>query len=758
MLVCPQCQFENPDSNNFCQKCGTSLTYEVCPECGTQVTFDAEQCPSCGAVTGISWWAIATGPSLWQQELGAEAVSTGERTLPTSGAVGASVDSGASTIPVAASDPVTTVVDPSSTLLEAENAAGVEDFQENIGIPLESSFPSLNPKNDNKAVVEPGGSTPPQEDVAEDTTTPATWSGQYLNGQQRYQLLTDPKFVSAAEVEVRVLDRQPLQLTLLETLLEQQNLDILGADSSIAQSMGIPAVAQPYLVLQSQVGAVLPKVHDSWQQGEQQFILLEDRSKFPRLLQLWQDEQILPFQVIHWLHEMTELWAALEPWHCRQSLLELDNLRVDEDQILCLQRLYLEKAENPPILQHLGQVWQVLFHQSQRTQFAPIALLCRDLEAGDISTIDVLRSRLEAIADELQAGLPPIVMTPEFSDSDLSFPATEGADTVTSPSAQPLAGSTTSDTVDTGADMSISTAPTQIELDQDEVPTSEGDDTPTVVLPMRLIALDDAGRTDIGRQRDHNEDSFSIQTELKKLESPSGRSLYARGLYILCDGMGGHAGGEVASALAVDTLKRYFEVNWKDQLPEEATIREAVCLANKAIYDVNQQQARSGSGRMGTTLVMVLVHHTEAVVAHVGDSRLYRFSRRQGLEQITVDHEVGQREIQRGVEPAIAYARPDAYQLTQALGPRDENFMNPSIEFFELNEDSLLILCSDGLTDNDLLETHWRTHLEPLLSAQANLEQGVSQLIDLANQYNGHDNITAVVVRTRVRPNLEQLR
>ncbi|HEY9873420.1 MAG TPA: hypothetical protein V6D12_08275 [Candidatus Obscuribacterales bacterium] len=68
----------------------------------------------------------------------------------------------------------------------------------------------------------------------------------------------------------------------------------------------------------------------------------------------------------------------------------------------------------------------------------------------------------------------------------------------------------------------------------------------------------------------------------------------------------------------------------------------------------------------------------------------------------------------------------------------------------------MLILASDGLADNDLLETYWQSHLAPLLSSRTNLEQGVAQLIDLANQHNGHDNITAVVIRAKVRPNLDQ--
>jgi serine/threonine protein phosphatase PrpC len=220
--------------------------------------------------------------------------------------------------------------------------------------------------------------------------------------------------------------------------------------------------------------------------------------------------------------------------------------------------------------------------------------------------------------------------------------------------------------------------------------------------------------------------------------------------------MGGQADGEVASAMGVETLKRYFQENWHDQLPTEESIREAVRLANQAIYDVNQEKARSGIGRMGTTLVMLLIHNTDAVIVHVGDSRAYRLTRKRGLEQTTVDHDVAQREIKRGVDSNIVYSRPDAHQLTQALGPRSDQFVNPDVQFLELNEDTLFVLCSDGLSDNDLVETHWQTHLAPLLSSRANLDQGILQLIELANEHNGHDNITAILIRVKVRPNLEQ--
>ncbi|WP_293274936.1 SpoIIE family protein phosphatase [Microcoleus sp. PH2017_18_LLB_O_A] len=116
------------------------------------------------------------------------------------------------------------------------------------------------------------------------------------------------------------------------------------------------------------------------------------------------------------------------------------------------------------------------------------------------------------------------------------------------------------------------------------------------------------------------------------------------------------------------------------------------------------------------------------------------------------DHEVGQREIKRGVDAETAYSRPDAYQLTQAIGPRDGNFLKPDVQFLDLSEDTLLILASDGLTDNDLLETHWRETLAPLFNPQADLDEGVADLIELGNKRNGHDNITAIIIRAQVGP------
>lgn len=286
----------------------------------------------------------------------------------------------------------------------------------------------------------------------------------------------------------------------------------------------------------------------------------------------------------------------------------------------------------------------------------------------------------------------------------------------------------------------------------------DGDDMPTVVLPMQLVGLDAAALTDVGQQREHNEDYFGLTLVMDQQKSPAAAQIQAKGLYVLCDGMGGHAGGEVASRMAVETLQEGLRQSWYAQptmaLPTAAEIVAAIHAANTKIYHQNLESARMGNGRMGTTLVMLLLCGNQVAVAHVGDSRLYSFNRKQGLMQLTTDHEVGQREIQKGTTPEEAYARPDAYQLTQALGPRDNQLVDPGLKFIELVEDTLFILASDGLTDNELLSGCLSDILEPMLYGHLGLEPGVQKLIDVANQYNGHDNITAIAVRMQVRPNL----
>ncbi|MBW4624100.1 MAG: serine/threonine phosphatase [Brasilonema octagenarum HA4186-MV1] len=651
MLICPQCKFENPNANKFCQSCGASLTHKVCPECGTHLALNARECDNCGAACGSVLWAIITK----------------EETLP--------VD---------------------------------ED----------------------------------KEDFASSSSFSSPFSpGSYLDSQNRYQLLEPlPALQEIAlntEVCVRVLDCQPYQVSLLEVMLTNQQKGLVMESVGVDK---IPSLAKPYIALRSWCHLGIAPIHDAWQQDDIQVVVIEDRSNWQELLHLWEDDSLSSLQIVHFFSQMTQLWSVLEKAECRQSLLELSNIRVDENLSLALQRLYIDSPDytavqssedteatlpvatvaQPITIQDLGGVWHALFRQSQRTQFGSVLNLLSELEQGNIQTLAQLQSSLEDIVSELQGNSTSVSIPSTFPKSNA--------------------------------------APTVLQLDDQQDETKfKSDDKSTVTQHMQLISLENAGLTNVGRQRDHNEDYFGIDTKVYKLESPNSQTLQARGLYILCDGMGGHAAGEVASALAVKSLCEYFQTHWtSNQLPTEDNIRAAVRLTNQAIFNVNQQDARSGVGRMGTTLVMVLIQDTQVAVAHVGDSRLYRVTRKTGLEQVTLDHEVGQREISRGVERSVAYSRSDAYQLTQALGPRDEQSIIPDIQFFDINEDTLFVLASDGLSDNDLLTLHGQNYLAPLLSHSANLESGVQALIDLANHYNGHDNITAILIRARVHPSIKQ--
>lgn len=751
MLVCPQCKFENPNNHKFCQKCGASLTYKKCSKCGNDVGWGDRSCPNCGALTGLVWMAIVANTA---QEPEMAAVGTGEEQL--AGAISQPQDAigdDMDLITQEAEDEKSLERESSSTVaegklefenLDAEETGSLTNLPggastDNISEQIQQSSGKVSgqaedfltreePQNleglaseESTQVLNYSEELPLPDaqgrDSAENTPIAA---GQYIDSQQRYQLLETLPPRKRGDVEVvRVLDCQPLQISLLKALLvtremptQQTNTPsgaqtLVKSENTEIEALVTPAIAKGYLELKCKFPYHLPAVHDAWQQQGEQIVLLEDCSGWHLLSEQWENDSTPQLQLIEWLYEMSELWIGLAPWNCRQSLLEVDNLRVypskvGNSQPVCLQRLYSDVAEIK--LQDLMDLWLELFHRSQRTLFGPLADFVHDLRSGNFQEIEEVRSRLQWTREQLR------------QEEEPNSPGT------------------------------------RFQLEESfDAETAIGEQS-TFITARQLVSLESVGRTHVGKTREHNEDFFGIQTQIDKLETPDGRVLDAKGLYLICDGMGGHAGGEVASNLAVDILKQYFQANWQGELPSEATIREAILQANQAIYDINQQEVRSGSARMGTTLVMALVRNTKVAIAHVGDSRIYCFSRSRGLQQLTVDHEVGQREIKRGVDPLMAYSRPDAYQLTQALGPRDEDYVKADVRFLELEEDSLLILASDGLTDNNVLESYWESHIAPILERQINLEEGVEALIDLANEENGHDNITVIAIAAHVQP------
>ncbi len=664
MIVCPQCQFQNPDNNNFCQQCGASLVQASSPSSsvGSADTIDQADGP-----TEIYWWGLV--------------IQTTEKAE-------------------------------SETAIQSLPAAEISAIA--IETQVESSLGQDTNQADSVAAVDRN----------------------YLDDQRRYQWVDPPGSADSREQQGRVQDNCPLQKTALAALAAElqdyaQSIDVTNpsavtahlqkmtgelAAESESSLTDLPMDAYVYLGLNLQFPYVVPQLHDAWQDqdGLKQVLLVSDRSQLRSLAQFWQDGCLPPSQLLRWLDEMTDLWAAFELWGCCSSLIDESNLRIDQGQFFCLQRLYQSPVAALP--KDLATLWQRLFETATPEHKQTFATLLTGLETEPIEAIDQLQALLSEVAIQLsgvQSGIDELQNS--SLEDDLNHSMMTSLDLV----------------------------------------ASIGGDVPTVILPNQLVGLEVFGYTDKGRDRDHNEDYFLIHHHLEQQVTPLGQQVQAEGIYILCDGMGGHAQGEVASSLAAQTLYDYFKTHWLGQQSDpEPLMAEAIFAANKILFTSNEGDLRSGSGRMGTTLVLVLLQNTQVWIAHVGDSRLYRISHHRQLEQITIDHEVGQRDINRGVEPEIAYARPDAYQLTQALGPRDQQFIRPEIQSFEIDEDSVLLLCSDGLTDNDLLEKHYSSHLQPLLEPNTNLEQGGKKLIDLANQHNGHDNITIVAIRLGIRSQL----
>lgn len=577
----------------------------------------------------------------------------------------------------------------------------------------------------------------------------------YVDAQQRYQLLVTSTEQPLVLSRMLVVDTQPEEPSYLEQILAQEadNLQKLEKTEKETLSnpqlwiqMGIPAIARYYLILRES-STMFPLIHDAWISPDHEIILLENRQTLIDLTQYIRDNIPLYEQVLQWCFQMAKAWHELAPLACCQTLLNLENLYLDEDDNLAVQQLISDDPDNPPTIQALVTLWQIMFDLAHQPTLRPLKELVEEYQyqSGESQEIAALQQALRQLVSGGRRGVTTVIQ-------GATVGTVENAAMPDSPSeAEDDWANRPEFTEQEGSE--VQAEATEVNLDRMSY-AGEGDELPTVVLPMHLLSLDDAGMTDIGSQRDHNEDYFGMQTRIEKLENLLGKQVQGRGFYIVCDGMGGHAAGEVASALSVETIQVFLQKQWQDKLPDEAMIRDAIWKTNQTIYDINLKNARSGSGRMGTTLVMLLVHNNQAAIAHVGDSRIYRISRKWNLEQLTVDHEVGQREIQKGVEPEIAYGRADAYQLTQAIGPRDNTFVNPDVHFIDINEDCLFLLCSDGLSDNNLIEESWEEYLLPLLSSRANLDQGVKDLIELANEHNGHDNITAVLVRVRVRPNL----
>jgi serine/threonine protein phosphatase PrpC len=244
------------------------------------------------------------------------------------------------------------------------------------------------------------------------------------------------------------------------------------------------------------------------------------------------------------------------------------------------------------------------------------------------------------------------------------------------------------------------------------------------------------GMTDTGKVREHNEDTIAADADI--------------GLLVLADGMGGYNAGEVASGIAVKTVLNLIreQVEREDlTIQDKETgmsrpsiiLRDAIHRANKIIYQTARSQPQCEG--MGTTIVAALFFDNKVSIAHVGDSRLYRL-RSDRFEQVTMDHSLLQELVDRGFYSAEEAQRAaNKNYVTRALG------VEPNVEV-ELQEAAVqkgdvYVLCSDGLSD--MVEDD-DIHLT-ISTFGANLDTVAKQLIQLANDNGGRDNVSAVMAQ-----------
>lgn len=236
-----------------------------------------------------------------------------------------------------------------------------------------------------------------------------------------------------------------------------------------------------------------------------------------------------------------------------------------------------------------------------------------------------------------------------------------------------------------------------------------------------------SGCCDTGIARDHNEDAIAIQED-------DGRGYH---LAIVCDGMGGHSAGEVASALAVDVLSEFIESNFHEIEPNEL-LRRAFATANERIDD---QAAHNPTAHgMGCTCVTILGVRDRFWVAHAGDSRLYRV-RGGGAKQLTSDHTMVQELVDQGLlTPEQASVHPYRGRISRCLG-HGKNKSDADVGSFTIEKGDNLLLCSDGLSDVVPLDEI------AALVGQRDVRDASRRLIEAANKAGGPDNISAIVVR-----------
>jgi len=237
-------------------------------------------------------------------------------------------------------------------------------------------------------------------------------------------------------------------------------------------------------------------------------------------------------------------------------------------------------------------------------------------------------------------------------------------------------------------------------------------------------------KSDVGKAREINEDSYYItQDPLNKIQ-----------LFILADGMGGCNAGEVASRQAIISAKNYIENNFDDTPKDKDSLIQLVAssleYANMVIYEDSKKDENLEG--MGTTLEVCLIYNNRAFIGHIGDSRIYRI-RKDFIRKITQDHSYVQKLVQDGtITKEEAEHHPKKNMLMKALGVNA--FVEPDVMVKGFQKGDILIICSDGLTNMVDIKDIFK-------AVNENFEIATKDLVDLANQNGGIDNITIITIK-----------
>lgn len=235
-------------------------------------------------------------------------------------------------------------------------------------------------------------------------------------------------------------------------------------------------------------------------------------------------------------------------------------------------------------------------------------------------------------------------------------------------------------------------------------------------------------KSDLGKARDLNEDSYYVASEEEELK-----------LYIVADGMGGYNGGEVASKLAIQAAKQYLNSNFNeiphDRVSIEELIRSSMEYANMVVFEKSKETPELEG--MGTTLEICLVYGNKVYIGHVGDSRIYRI-RKNIIRKLTIDHSYVEKLVREGtITREEAENHPKKNMLMKALGCTA--YVEPDVTTKGFLKDDIILMSSDGLTNMIKDEEIYKIVTE-------DVNQAAEKLIARANDLGGYDNITVVIV------------